>query len=554
MKKTFLLMTSLILSVASYADSLDSLYHAIDEAISHAGDFMYRKQQQLAYLQREAAHAANTETRYNATMNLYEAYRSFRNDSAITCLNRCIKMAEEMGRTDLKADCCNKMGQQQSAAGFYSEAMNYLQQVPGQELKGELLNDHYYAMCHLYGEMGYYTQDDQIRKKYYRMSVRYRDSLLSVIPHNTERYLSCIESRYFNDHNYKAALETNDKRLKITAPGSHEYAIVSFYRAQDYGGLGKQTEQKYWLAQSALSDIRNCVMDQAALWSLADILNREGDIERSHRYVEYSWKCTSYFSAHVRSWLVSPVLTMINDKYKEKINRTNTHLWILVAIVSLFALCMAAMYIYVSRKRKQLAIARNELKEYNNRLTAQSRQLSDANAHLSALNTQLTCLNGQLSLSNRVKEEYIGKFFTLCSEYIDKMDNFRIKVNRKMKARQFDDLMRISQNDQMREDELAVLFSNFDTIFLHIFPNFLSDFDALLKPEHRTHHANGNKLTTDARIFALIRLGIDDSSKIAEFLHYTPNTIYNYRSRMKSKAMNPNCFESDIKRIESKSV
>lgn len=134
------------------------------------------------------------------------------------------------------------------------------------------------------------------------------------------------------------------------------------------------------------------------------------------------------------------------------------------------------------------------------------------------------------------------------------MDNFHIKVNRKMKARQFDDLMRISQNDQMREDELAVLFSNFDTIFLHIFPNFLSDFDALLKPEHRTHHANGNKLTTDARIFALIRLGIDDSSKIAEFLHYTPNTIYNYRSRMKSKAMNPNCFESDIKRIKSKSV
>lgn len=309
-------------------------------------------------------------------------------------------------------------------------------------------------------------------------------------------------------------------------PDSHEFAIVSYFRAMEYGELGNREEQKYWLALSALCDIKNCVMDQASLWSLADILNQEGDIERSHSYVEYSWACTSHFSAHIRSWLVSPVLTMINDKYKEKIRKTNTHLWIMIAIVSLLALLMAGLYIYVSNKRKQLAMARNSLKESND----------------------------QLTLSNRVKEEYIGKFFTLCSEYIDKMDNFRIKVNRKMKAKQMDDLMRMSQNDKMKEDELAVLFANFDSIFLHIFPNFLSDLDALLKPEHRTHRANGSKLTTDARIFALIRLGIEDSSKIAEFLHYTPNTIYNYRSRMKSKAINPNCFESDIKRIESKSV
>ena len=146
----------------------------------------------------------------------------------------------------------------------------------------------------------------------------------------------------------------------------------------------------------------------------------------------------------------------------------------------------------------------------------------------------------------------IGKFFTLCSEYIDKLDKFRIKVNRKMKAHQLDDLMQLSKNEKMREDELAVLFGNFDNIFLHIFPNFMDDFNALLRPEARMAEADGAALPTDVRIFALIRLGIDDSSRIAEFLHYSPNTIYNYRSRMKNRAIDPVNFEEQIKRIESK--
>ena len=160
-------------------------------------------------------------------------------------------------------------------------------------------------------------------------------------------------------------------------------------------------------------------------------------------------------------------------------------------------------------------------------------------------------LNAQLSESNRVKEEYIGKFFTLCSEYIDKLDQFRIKVNRKMKAHQLDDLFRISQNEEMKDEELAGLFSNFDSIFLHIFPNFLDDFNALLKPEYQIEQTEKGKLPTDARIFALIRLGIEDSSKIAEFLHYSPNTIYNYRARLKSKAIDRENFEAQIRSISS---
>ena len=113
---------------------------------------------------------------------------------------------------------------------------------------------------------------------------------------------------------------------------------------------------------------------------------------------------------------------------------------------------------------------------------------------------------------------------SLCSQYIDKLDNYRKMVNKKMKNKELDDLYQISKSTELKEKELEELYENFDTVFLHLFPNFIDDFNALLLPEVQVQPKE-NRLTTDIRIFALIRLGIEDSSKIAEFLHYSVNTI-----------------------------
>ena len=152
--------------------------------------------------------------------------------------------------------------------------------------------------------------------------------------------------------------------------------------------------------------------------------------------------------------------------------------------------------------------------------------------------------------SNRVKDEYIGKFLSICSDYIDKLDNYRIKVNRKLKAGQQSDLLRMTGSDQLKEDELKELFDNFDDVFLRLFPSFVEDFNALLKPGEEIVPTEKNRLNTDLRIFALIRLGIEESSKIAEFLRYSPNSIYAYRARINNKAAgNRDEFERLVKEI-----
>ena len=177
-------------------------------------------------------------------------------------------------------------------------------------------------------------------------------------------------------------------------------------------------------------------------------------------------------------------------------------------------------------------------------------ELSETNKQLSDTNEQLRHAIIHLNDSNRVKDEYIGKFLSICSEYIDKLDNYRIKINRKLKANQHTDLLRMTGSEQLKEDELKELLDNFDAVFMHLFPTFIDEFNALLRPEEHIMPSGKSLLNTDLRIFALIRLGIDESSKIAEFLHYSPNSIYAYRARIKNKAAgNREDFEQLVKEI-----
>ena len=316
--------------------------------------------------------------------------------------------------------------------------------------------------------------------------------------------------------------------------------------------------ERYWLIMSALTDIRQAIMDQAALWSLANsLMNEEGNLDRAYKYMDFSWECISYFSTHMRSWLVSPILTRINSKYKENLHQAYTNLIWTIAAISLLVVGLLMLLFYVSRKRRQLAVIRNELKyaneelgELNQQLSSKNQDLSEANQRLSDINEQLRQANIHLNDSNRVKDEYIGKFLSVCSDYIDKLDNYRIKINRKLKAGQQADVLRMTSSEQLKEDELKAFFDHFDDIFLRLFPTFIDDFNALLRPGEEIIPTEKNHLNTDLRIFALIRLGIEESSKIAEFLRYSPNSIYAYRARIKNKAIgNRDEFEKLVKEI-----
>ena len=163
-------------------------------------------------------------------------------------------------------------------------------------------------------------------------------------------------------------------------------------------------------------------------------------------------------------------------------------------------------------------------------------ELSQTNAKLARLNEELGEKNEQLSDSNAVKVQYIARFFDLCSMYIDKMDDYRKSLKKLAQDRKFDELNRRLKSTSMLEDEQDELYKNFDAIFLNLYPSFVEDFNALLTEDERIVLKQEDLLNKELRIYALLRLGITDSVKIASFLRCSLSTVYNYRTKVRNKA------------------
>ena len=551
------------LSAAENLD-LDSLYSQLDETIEQLDTYISHKLEQIDRMKVQYSEARQPDGKYECAKILFNEYRQVMNDSALKYGKICLTIAGEMGRDDLKTESYIRLAHQYAECGVYTESINYFNMVQPEYLDGQRRVDYYSGLSHLYGEMGAYSIDKELRSHYFHLSDIYGDSLISVADSTSVIWLSQKVKSYFDSGNYEKAKQYCDIWQTKVKPETSQFAYMAFYRSEIYNRLGDKKMQKYWLAKSAISDLKCAIMNQASLWSLAKKLSEDGDIARSYRFVECSWKCSTMVKAHLRSWQILPVLTVINDNYKNQLKRTNHMLWVLIGSISLLAFVLLVMYIYVGRKRKQLSIARNELKNVNGELESLNGQLSEKNSKLSETNLLLSDANHllqdtneklrqaviHLNDSNRVKDEYIGKFLSICSEYIDKLDNYRIKVNRKLKANQYNDLLRMTSSGQLKENELKELFDNFDSVFLQLFPTFVDDFNALLRPEERIYPTGKSSLNTYLRIFALIRLGIDKSSKIAEFLHYSPNSIYVYRANTKNKAANTrDDFERLVKEI-----
>jgi len=541
-----------MLSLFAWAQNatLEARYRQIDEAIAESPRYVAQREAKITAARR-AFDFTSGKQKYEQAFRLYELYRPFVSDSAIYFLRKCAELARQAGDGSGEVRCLSLLAIRCANTGLYDEALNILDAIkPEGHTEPGTLGTYYEAYNNVYGELAYYTRLDDMRAIYQQKEREYKQLMMEHLPANSEAVLLRREQAAQAEGRLEEAMKINNEWMKTVEPGSHPYALVALYRYIEYKLRKDTVQMMHWLTESVLADIRNAAMDQGSMWELANELMRSGDIDRASRYISYTSDCANRYGSRQRNWQIAPLLTYIAKEYKQESERNTRQLWVALALISILALGVMAALLFVHRRNKQLATARNALKTSNDELATANRQLADQTAELSALNAQLSTLNAQLSESNRVKEEYIGRFMSLCAQYIDKLDNYRKMVNKKMKNKELDELFRLSKSTELKEKELDELYENFDTVFLHLFPNFIDNFNALLQPEMRIQPKEENRLTTDLRIFALIRLGFEDSSKIAEFLHYSVNTIYNYRARIKNGAIgNREQFEKSVKAL-----
>lgn len=544
-KKYLILLLLLLLPIYSWADkTLDSLLNVLDLTIQEHEKYVAQREVRIAHLKElMRGTTVNSVEHYNLNNQLYKEYKAFVCDSAIYYLNENIRMADRLQNLDCKVESKLQLSLLLSSTGMYTESIDVLKSVDRKDIIPQLVPDYYTCFDHVYGELSVYTQDKTLSGHYWSISQAYKDSLYAILPPQSEEYLMMNEAKLRDRHQYEEALKVNALRLSETEPNTPQYALVTYHRSLIYKYGNDRLGEKKNLCLSAISDIRSAIKDHASLWMFAQLLYEEGDMERAYQYMRFSWNSTKFYNARLRSWQSADVLSLIDKTYQAMIEKQNGRLQQNLLLITALLVLLTSALVYIYRQVKKLSVARNRLQVANE-------QLKVLNDELRQMNDCLTSTNTELTESNQIKEEYIARFMKLCSTYIDRLDAYRRMVNKKISAGQIAELLKITRSQDALDEELNELYTSFDTAFLHLFPEFVKKFNALLQDDGQIVLKKGELLNTELRIFALIRLGIDDSSQIAEFLRYSVNTIYNYRAKVKNKAcVSRDDFEKRVEQI-----
>lgn len=548
-----MLMASTLMADESM--KLEALYARLDSAIAQTAQYVKQREARIAQLKTRLEKAHSAQAQYQVSFALFGEYRSYKNDLAMKYINCCIDIAHKSGNLQQEGNAKALLAFQESTTGDYAESYDILKTIDPAQLDSTGLRNYYWAYLHLYGEMTYYANVDFLKKYYHEKYEGYIKMSESLLQPSDDRYLQLQETWLRDSGKMQEALKINDKRLALALPGSHEYAIATFYRAIIYKVNNQLDKTRYYLLLSAISDVKLAVMDQGSLWELANLLGVDAhadgqQLARSYEYIKFAWKSATIFNTPIRSRQIMPVLTTIEESYQKQLATTNRNLKIAICWTILLVILVMCLLFYVNKQRQRIAAAHRKQKHTNQELKKANESLENVVQQLNAANESLNTVNEDLNESNKMKEVYIGRFLRLCAIYVDKIETMRKRVIKLVKAKELTKLLTMMQTDH---EYVGELYEYFDSAFLKLFPNFVEEFNALLKPEERIVLEDDRKLSTTIRIFALIRLGIEDSSKIAEFLHYSVNTIYNYRAKVKNGALcDREQFENNVKMIGMK--
>ena len=545
MKKYFLFLF-LILNFPLFAlESTDVILKELNEAIKNKQHYVKIKEERILNFKKIKSDNLTKEQEYNYNKTLYFEYQKLNSDSAIQYVKKNLKIAEELQNKTLFNLAQLQLVTLYSSSGKYRESEAILKSINKNNLNPSLLPNYYIS----YREFFEHYAANSYSAEYSKQIGKYRDSLLNILNPNTLDYkINRIQQDVFIDKKYKDPKQQLLALLNKTKEESPQYAMITYLLGKIAEATHDLEARKKYYALSATSDIKNANKDNASLQELALVFYEIGDVDMAYKLTQSAIEDALYCNVQFRTLLMSEVYSIINTVYQEREAQRKSDLQIYLLCISLLSLFLLVAIIYVYKQMKKVSRIRTELYET-------SQKLAELNKDITETNSRLQESNLQLSESNLVKEEYIAHFFSLCSTYINKLENYRISLNKKATAKQFDEIYKILKSTTLVDNELEELYKNFDIIFLNLYPTFVKDFNALLIPEEQITLKQNELLNTELRIFALIRLGITDSVKIAAFLRYSLSTIYNYRTRARNKAaVSRNDFEEMVVKIGSMSL
>lgn len=519
---------------AQNEDSLKEKLVQLDECLQKKTEYDKAKEKEILKYKEALYGARGGKAKYEACVRLYDAYKSYQYDSAYAYANRSAALASQLNNADYQAEAGCAMTFCLLSAGLYKEAFDKLGSINAWNISQPYKKKYYDMVIQLNYAISDYNHAEPYHATYMKRGNDYTDSLLAITPKDSPAWQYAVAQKQMKEYKYDESMATFAHMLNTSKIDLHTKAIVTSCLGWMRWHAEEEKTAMLYLAEAAMCDVKSSTKETTALRGLAELLYKNGEIQRATEYIQLSLDDANFYGARQRKIEVGEILPII-EANRYEILRSKTNVLIgAVAIISVLVIIILIAFFYLYRQKKILQQARNVIRKSNEALKSTNIQLQETNI--------------QLQEANNIKNEYIGNSFYINSEFIEKMEKLYLTVDRKIQTRQYDDL-RYSLKESVLKKERDNMFTAFDSTFLRIFPDFVEQYNNLF-PESERKVPEKMSLTTEMRIFALIRLGISESERIAKFLNYSVHTINTYKTRVKNKSLVDNeIFEDNIMMI-----
>lgn len=455
------------------------------------------------------------DARWQGAMRLSELYLPLRADSSLRYSQAALAIARETGdnikELSSKIACVNSLG----TCGIFTKALEEFNSMDEAQVPEALRIQYWSAGRKLYGYMRLYVEGEQMFfKEYSARYFQFDDSLVKYMPANDKMRQFYVAERMVNQGRYPEAKSILDNICKDLKEDANLYGMAMFQLGIVAKNEGDQKMYATFLIKAAISDIKGCVKDGLAMPTLAEWLYKEGELNLAFQYINSALEDAMEGNVRMRTITIAALLPVIDEAYREKINASRDELMVYFLLVTFLLILSGGLVVVLMRTNRR----------------------SRDNAR-------------KLAKTSQLQESYIGHFIGLCSTYANRLQSLQKLVVRKLASGQADELQKLIKSGKFGEDQNEEFYKIFDSAFLDIYPDFIEKMNLLLRPEEAIELKKDGELSPELRIYAFVRLGVEESTRIAQMLNYSVSTVYAYRNRMRNRAIDRENFDRDVMQI-----
>ena len=539
-----ILTITICLSIISARADNTKLYERLDSVIANRAEYEAKKEKRL----HDIKNATDKLRIYERLINEYTPYKY---DSAMVYVQKAINLAKQTNSSEYYTQYQILKARQLVYRGFYIEAKEILEKLEIPPTNRHINYLYNCSLSALYFNLNMSTKNTEYCQRYSTLFQDYIDKAIEYCPKKDAQYYYMKGVQLFYSKGTIHDISTCfNKAMSLSEPDSRLYAMSAYVLSKSYDRSHQSEQQERYLLLAAISDIMASTNEYVALQEVALSLYKNKDnLRKANEYISISLMDADAYSHRLRRAELYANLHVILSAYNKNLQEQGT--WQNVAIICILVLMaiIVITIVYVVRKNHLLKLKENELKTLTEQLSADNKQHKKNNKALQNSNKALQNSNDEFEYTNAKREAMANAFIMLCYQYIERLKNLRKLVIRKIKTNQQNELLSTLSSSRQSDEESQNFFSQFDKIFLSLYPSFVKELNTLLLPEAQIQFKEDNELTPTLRVAALIRLGVTESAKIAGILSYSPQTIYNYRSTLKNSAIDKEHFEENLQKL-----